>query len=295
MRASAQFRTAPADDAGPASTASAAAETAGPITPVPAARTGGAVADAPGSPARPDAVVLAGPACSGLVPTAGARPRALRADATRNRAAILSAAREAFAELGLQAPLEEIARRADVGIATLYRRFPTRERLVAAALVEKISLYADAARLALAEPDPWDGFAGLVRRICELQASDRGLSDLLSMTLPASEDVEILRSQASAHVAELIDRAKAAGRLRPDFAAEDLLLLLVANAAVARITRADAPEAWRRFLALILDAFQYTGGEALPAPPSKAEMTRAMARLARDRGCGAGTAGAGAG
>ena len=207
----------------------------------------------------------------------------------------MSAAREAFAELGLQAPLEEIARRADVGIATLYRRFPTRERLVAAALVEKISLYADAARLALAEPDPWDGFAGLVRRICELQAGDRGLSDLLSMTLPASEDVEILRSQASAHVAELIDRAKAAGRLRPDFAAEDLLLLLVANAAVARITRADAPEAWRRFLALILDAFQYTGGEALPAPPSKAEMTRAMARLARDRGCGAGTAGAGAG
>ena len=189
----------------------------------------------------PDAVALAGPACSGLVPTARAGPRALRADATRNRAAIVSAAREAFAELGLEAPLEEIARRADVGIATLYRRFPTRERLVAAALVEKISQYADAARLALAEPDPWDGFAGLVRRICELQANDRGLSDLLSMTLPASEDVEILRSQAHAHVAELVDRAKAAGRLRPDFAAEDLLLLLVANAAVARITRAMRP------------------------------------------------------
>ena len=289
MRVSAQFRTAPADDAEPASTASAAAA-AGPITPVPAARAGGAAAGAPGS---PDAVALAGPACSGLVPTARAGPRALRADATRNRAAIVSAAREAFAELGLEAPLEEIARRADVGIATLYRRFPTRERLVAAALVEKISQYADAARLALAEPDPWDGFAGLVRRICELQANDRGLSDLLSMTLPASEDVEILRSQAHAHVAELVDRAKAAGRLRPDFAAEDLLLLLVANAAVARITRADAPDAWRRFLALILDGFQYTGGDTLPAPPSKAEMTRAMARLARDRGCGAGGAGAG--
>lgn len=238
-----------------------------------------------------EAVGLEGTVPAGLVPSARAARRGLRADATRNRAAILSAAREAFAELGLQAPLEEIARRADVGIATLYRRFPTRERLVADALIEKISEYAEASRQALAEPDPWEGFAGLVRRICELQANDRGLSDLLSMTLPASEDVERLRSEAHAHVAELVDRAKAAGRLRPDFAAEDLLLMLVANAAVARITHADAPDAWRRFVALILDAFQYTGGESLPAPPATAQMRKAMARLARDRGCGAGAAG----
>ena len=213
--------------------------------------------------------------------------RGLRADATRNRLAILTAARQVFAEQGLRAPLEEIARRADVGIATLYRRFPTRERLVAAALVGKLIQYEDAACRALAEPDPWDGFAGLVRRICELQANDRGLSDLLSMTLPASEEVERLRTAAHGHVAELVARAKAAGRLRPDFAPEDLLLVLIANAAVAQVTSRDAPDAWRRFVELILDAFQYAGAASLPPAPSAGEMTQAMARLARDRGCGA--------
>lgn len=213
--------------------------------------------------------------------------RNLRADATRNRVAILAAARQVFAEQGLRAPLEEIARRADVGIATLYRRFPTRERLIAAALIEKLIQYERAACQALAEPDPWDGFAGLVRRICELQANDRGLSDLLSMTLPASEDMERLRAQAHRNVTELVCRAKAAGRLRPDFAVEDLLLVLIANAAVAHVTGPDAPDAWRRFVALILDAFQYTGGgDSLPPAPSASQMTQAMERLARECGCG---------
>jgi AcrR family transcriptional regulator len=218
-------------------------------------------------------------------PSLSPRARGLRADATRNRVAILSAAREVFAEKGLRAPLEEIARRANVGIATLYRRFPTRERLIAAALMEKLTQYERAASQALAEPDPWEGFAGLVRRICELQANDRGLSDLLSMTLPASEEVEQLRAKAHGHVAELVSRAKAAGRLRPDFAAEDLLLMLIANAAVAHVTGPEAPDAWRRFVALILDAFQYVGGESLPPAPSAGQMKRAMAQLASDRGC----------
>ncbi len=75
-----------------------------------------------------------------------------------------------FAKQGLEAPLETIATRAGVGIATLYRRFPSREKLVAAALTEKVAEYAQAAEQALAASDPWDGFAGFVQRICELQA-----------------------------------------------------------------------------------------------------------------------------
>jgi len=217
---------------------------------------------------------------------AGGCPRRLRADATRNRAAILAAAREVFAEHGLRAPLEEIARRAGVGIATLYRRFPAREHLVAAALVEKVTQYADAAEQALAVPDPWDGFASYVRRICELQADDRGLSDLLSITLPGDEHVEQLRARANDHVIELVERAKSAGQLRQDFVGEDLLLLLIANATVVRVTGADAPDAWRRFAALILDAFHRTDAPPLPAPPSTAQMDHVMRRLAKDHGCG---------
>ncbi len=216
---------------------------------------------------------------------AGTERRRLRADAARNRAAIIEAAREVFAEHGLEAPLEEIACRAGVGIATLYRRFPGREQLIAAALVEKVTQYAEAAADALAVADPWAGFADYVQRICELQAADRGLSELLSMTLSADEHIEELRATANGRVIELIDRAKAAGRLREDFVGEDLLLLLIASAAVGQVTRADAPDAWRRFVALALDAFQCRDSPRLPLPPSTAQMNRAMGRLAATRGC----------
>jgi AcrR family transcriptional regulator len=211
--------------------------------------------------------------------------RQLRADAARNRAAIVAVARDVFAEQGLEAPLEAIAARAGVGIATLYRRFPTREKLVAAALTEKVAAYAEAAEQALAAVDPWDGFAGFVQRICELQAGDRGLSDLLSMTLSADEHVEQLRRVANDRVMLLIDRAKAGGKLRGDFVGEDLVLLLIATAAVMHVTRADAPGAWRRFVALALDAFRRQDSPGLPQPPTTAEMTRAMLRLAVERGC----------
>jgi AcrR family transcriptional regulator len=220
--------------------------------------------------------------------SADARPihRRLRADAERNRAAIVAAAQDVFAERGLEAPLEEIAARAGVGIATLYRRFPSRQQLVAAALAGKITQYADAAEQALAFPDPWAGFVSFVERICELQAGDRGLSDLLSMALPADDHVEQLRRQANEQVVKLIERAKAAGQLREDFAGEDLLLLLIANAAIMHVTRLDAPHAWRRFVTLALDAFQQHSAPPLPTPPSTAQMAQAMLRLARERGCG---------
>jgi AcrR family transcriptional regulator len=219
---------------------------------------------------------------------ARSKPRRLRADAARNRAAIVAAAREVFAEQGLEAPLEEIALRAGVGIATLYRRFPAREQLVAAALIEKVTQYADAAADALAADDPWTGFVGYVHRVCELQAGDRGLSDLLSMALAADEHIEQLRAAANAQVVELVERAKAAGKLREDFVGEDLLLLLIASAAVGQIMHAECPDAWRRFVALVLDALQRRDAPTLPPPPSSAQMYEAMRRLAGERGCGKG-------
>jgi AcrR family transcriptional regulator len=197
--------------------------------------------------------------------------RRLRADAERNRAAIIEVAREVFAEQGLEAPLEAIAARAGVGIATLYRRFPSREKLVAAALVEQVGAYAEAAERALATADPWSGFAGFVQQICELQAGDRGLSDLLSMTLSADEHIEQLRRSANDLIIRVIDRAKAEGNLRRDFVGEDLVLLLIATAAVMKVTRQDAPDTWRRFVALSLDGAWASGRAStwLPRPGSR--------------------------
>ena len=107
------------------------------------------------------------------------------------------------------------------------------------------------------------------------------------MALPADEDVERLRRLANDRMAELIGRAKAAGQLRQEFAGEDLLLLLVAHAAVVHVTREDAPAAGRRFVALMLDAFgPRDGPSCLPMPPSRTQMRRAMVRLAGERGCG---------
>jgi AcrR family transcriptional regulator len=84
----------------------------------------------------------------------------LRVDAERNRQRIIAAARQAFADLGLEVPMEDIARRAGVGVGTLYRRYPTRGDLIAAAFETKMTAYAEAARQALADPDPWRGFCG---------------------------------------------------------------------------------------------------------------------------------------
>ena len=227
-------------------------------------------------------------------PSPATRERRLRADAARNREAVVSAAREVFAEAGLDAPLEEIARRAGVGIGTLYRRFPCREQLVSAAHIDKITAYADAAERALAEPDPWAGFTGFVRRICAMQAGDRGLSDLLLITLAPGEQLEHIRARANRSVIALIDKAKAAGRLRSDMVGEDLLLMLIGNSAVAAAAMADAPRALPRFVALMLDAFQPHPGTSLPRPPTTAQMGRVMRRLATAHGCGQPAGGPGA-
>lgn len=213
------------------------------------------------------------------------RTKPLRIDAERNREALLDAARAVFSEHGVQAPLDLVAARAGVGIATLYRRFPTRQHLVAAALVEQVAQYARLAQAALEQEDSWAGFAGFVEEVCALQARDRGLSELLSMAMPRTEEVERLRRLANARINELIERAKESGALRPDFVREDLRLLLLGHAAVVRVTHTDAPQAWRRFTALMLEAFAAGAASSLPNPPSAAQMTRAMRRLAEERGC----------
>src|SRR5436853_632876 len=160
--------------------------------------------------------------------------RALRADAAGNRHRIVEAARAVFAERGLDAPLDEVARRAGVGRATLHRRFPTRDALVAAAFEERMAEYAEAARAALADPDPWTGFRGFVERVCAMQARDRGARDVLTMSFPHARGLEELRNRAYHDFVELVRRAQAAGQLRADFVPEDLVLVQMANAGLIR-------------------------------------------------------------
>jgi AcrR family transcriptional regulator len=195
-------------------------------------------------------------------------PPELRADAAENRRRILEAARAVFAERGIDAPLDEIARRAGVGNATLYRRFPTRDVLVAAVFEARVAEYAGAATEALRAPDPWAGFCQFAQRVFAMQAADRGLSDVLTMSARTTERLEELRRPAYDDFAALVRRAQAAGQLRADFLPEDFILLVLANEGVLRGTREAPPLAWQRFLALILDGCRAEGAHALPAPPA---------------------------
>jgi len=204
---------------------------------------------------------------------------ALRADAERNRCRIVEAARQVFAEQGLDAPMNEVARRAEVGIATLYRRFPTREDLITSVFAEKMSAYANAIEQALADPDPWRGFCTYIERVCAMQAEDHGFTEVLTLTFPTAKTFEAKRSEAYRGFTELIARAKDTGRLRPDFSPEDLVLLLMANAGVVAATAGTAPDAWRRLVAYMTQAFAADHTDPLPPAPTGTLLYQAMLRL----------------
>jgi AcrR family transcriptional regulator len=207
----------------------------------------------------------------------------LRADAARNRAAIVEAAGEVFAEQGLDASLDEIARRAGTGNATLYRRFPTREDLIAAVFAERLVEHVDAVEAGLADPDPWRGFASYVETVGAMQARDRGIADLVTMDVPSAPEIEHLRARAFDGLVRLVERAQAAGVLRADFTTEDVVLLLMANAGLLERACDIAKAASARFIHLLLDGFRASAASGGPPSPSARETQRAMRRNAQRR------------
>jgi AcrR family transcriptional regulator len=209
----------------------------------------------------------------------------MRADAARNRRTLIDAARAVFGQRGLDAPLDEIARRAGVGNATLYRHFPTRCALVAAVFADTLADVVTAACRALDNPDPWEGFAEHVTFLCELQATDRGLADLLTTAITGAPELEALRTRAYDSFVRIADRAKAGGALRPDFQPEDLVLLLMANAGLIHRTAGAAPTVWRRLLRYTLDGLRAPAATTAPPSPGEAAVGTALAEQAKLFGC----------
>ena len=210
--------------------------------------------------------------------------RGLRADAELNRSRILAAAQDVFGERGVSAPLTDVANRAGVGIATLYRRFPDRASLISEAFEDAFARYDASADEALASDDPWTGFTGLVERMGALQAENRGFAHLIQSTFPLGRTSGGPRERGYRKVVEVIDRAKAAGVLRDDFRPEDLPILSFALAGILDTTRDDLPDAWRRHVALFLDACRPgVARPPLPAAPDPVHLQRAMLRSGRRR------------
>ncbi|MDX2602549.1 TetR/AcrR family transcriptional regulator [Streptomyces caniscabiei] len=204
----------------------------------------------------------------------------LRSDAERNRERIIAAARTVFARDGLNASMASVAREAGVGIATMFRRFPTKEELVDAVFIDRMGAYADAVTTALADPDPWHGFVGYIESVCAMQAADYGFADVLTTTFPSAKALERRRNEAYEGMVELIGRAKATGRLRDDFDPSDLVLLHMANAGVVNATGDAAPDAWRRVVVLLIQSFEAPARGTLPASPDHEALYRAMLRPA---------------
>ncbi|ONI79872.1 TetR family transcriptional regulator [Actinosynnema sp. ALI-1.44] len=202
----------------------------------------------------------------------------LRRDAQYNRDKLIVAASAVFTERGLEAPLEEIARLAGVSIGTLYNRFPTRAALFDAVFPERLATTLVFGDEALDCDDAWDGFVLFVTRLCELQAADRSLNDLITRRFPDATAVAEACGHGLDKATEVIERAQRAGSLRPDFTFADLVTLTWANARIVAATHDTAPTAWRRHLAFLLDGLRTPAAHPIDEPPLTAEQLDASMR-----------------
>jgi AcrR family transcriptional regulator len=183
-------------------------------------------------------------------------PRDRRSDARDNRDRILGAARAVFGADGLDVPIREIARHAQVGPATVYRHFPTKEMLVTEAFLDQVRAWRSILDEGLADPDPWHGFCLVVEKLCELQIRDHGFIAAVKSSFPRAMDFTAIRTSSLTSAAELIRRAKETGRLRPEIVLNDLTLMITAGGGILESAPAARTAASRRFAALMIKAFQ---------------------------------------
>jgi AcrR family transcriptional regulator len=181
--------------------------------------------------------------------------RPLRADARRNRQRILEAARHACAEHGSSVQMDDVARRAGVGVGTVYRHFPNKDVLMGELVKEKFAGFTENAKAALEEDDAWDAFCGLLCRSAAHMAENAALQDALRRTGAAWEYAEPARLELEAVTAKLIKRAQREGKMRKDFRAEELPMLMGGICAGMSSAYPQSCD-WRRHLEIVLDGLR---------------------------------------
>ena len=197
----------------------------------------------------------------------GDRPPVGRRDALRNRKLLTDTAREVFAEQGLDAPLDEIARRAGVGNATLYRHFPTRAALVDEVFRDALTETTAAGERARTAEDAWRGLTEYLQAVFVGLAADRGINDLMTTNLEGVTSLEAIHAHNRTTIHALLRRGQEQGTIRPDVTTEDLLFTLAALGRAVPALTTVTPDAWLRPLALLLDGLHARPATpALPAP-----------------------------
>ncbi len=220
------------------------------------------------------------------------RPR-LRRDAELNRLRILAAAREVFRERGVAATLNDVAHYAGLGVGTVYRRFSDKEELVDALFADMVNTVETYAREALEHEDAWTGLVTALERVCEIQALDRGLREVMLGTGRGPQRQAQMAARVAPLVDRLVEKAQAQGTLRPDLLPSDLPVLQLMIAAVT--DHIGQPELWRRYLTLVVDGMRARpGGQNSPLPsvpglPDQVQqaLVDSSVRQAGDRSAGA--------
>jgi AcrR family transcriptional regulator len=216
----------------------------------------------------------------------GRAARPLRRDAERNRERIMAAAEEVFTERGLEVSLDEVARQAGVGVATVYRRFPTKEDLVEALFVSRIEEVAALAERAGQAADPWTGLVSFMIGAAEMMAENRGLRQMMMYSSYGRDKVWYARQRNAPLVTKLVQRAQAAGQLRMDVQPTDIPFIVFVLTDAAQFAREVRPDLWRRYLTLVFDGLRpdREGVTPLPAAALSPEEFAATMRQNPQRG-----------
>src|SRR6478735_590634 len=193
-----------------------------------------------------------------------ATSRPLRKDAARNRELLLVAAREVFAERGLDASLDDVARRAGLGVGTAYRHFANKYELARAIFAQAVDDIVALAERGARSDDPWAGIVGFVEGAAAAQTADRGLREVLS-GVHDPDELDEINARLAGPLAEMVARAKADGVLRPCVEPTDIGMVVLMLCAVGDIAGDVAPRLWRRYLGLLLDGLRAGPDLEVPA------------------------------
>jgi AcrR family transcriptional regulator len=183
------------------------------------------------------------------------RCRPLRKDAARNRELLIEAAREVFARRGTEASLDDVARRAGLGVGTAYRHFANKYELLRALLTQTIDEIVTRAEYAATIEDPWEALVTFLEDAIAAQAMDRGLREVL-MGVHDPENLEQVHDRISVPLNDIVRRARRARVIRRDVEPSDIGIIMGMLCTVADIGGEEHPELWRRYLALCLEGIK---------------------------------------
>jgi AcrR family transcriptional regulator len=215
--------------------------------------------------------------------TALSPPRRLRADAARNQQRIVAAARELFAQYGLEITLDDVAERAGVGVGTVYRRFSNKKELIAEVFEQNMIEFGDAADAAYRHPDPWQGLVQFFEYACTHLAANRGFSEVMLELENDMERFAAIRDRLRPTVAAIIDRARDAGALAPEVEASDFFALIHMVEALAVFSRPVNPDVWQRYMAIVLNGVR---SDTAPRQPlTVPALTEEELELAKTHAC----------